>query len=106
MDEIKRSSADGEDRRRRQDDAKRAPSPEEVRQGLHARIEIDFRYHMPGPDDTRKYEAIRSSARAFAHLLVDTVPPGRELSRALTHLEDAVMSANAGVARGRARETE
>lgn len=67
--------------------------------GLHARIDVDFVYHAPTPDQLPKYGEIRDTARAFAHRLVELVPDSRELSRALTALEDVCFSANAGVAR-------
>lgn len=73
-------------------------STEESRAALHERIESDFRYHSPTPEQLPKYAEIRDTARELAHRLVDLVPPGRELSTALTKLEEAVMAANAGIA--------
>lgn len=67
---------------------------------LHQRIEKDFRYHAPeSPGQTETYQRIRRLARNYAHELVELVPPSRELSRALSALEDVVHRANAGVAR-------
>lgn len=66
---------------------------------LHDRIDRDFRYHEPTAGQPELYEEIRAEARAFAHMLIDRVPPGRELSSALTRLEECVMHANAGIAR-------
>lgn len=66
---------------------------------LHDRVERDFRYHAPRPDQLPKYELLRDTARHLAHVMVDLVPPSRELSRALSSLEDAVMQANSGIAR-------
>lgn len=43
--------------------------------------------------------AIREKAKELALLIADTVPAGREQSTALTRLEEAVMHANAGIAR-------
>lgn len=66
---------------------------------LHERVDRDFRYHAPRPEQLPEYELLRDTARHLAHVMVDLVPPGRELSRALSSLEDAVMQANAGIAR-------
>lgn len=72
---------------------------EHGKDALHARADNDFRYHAPTPEQLPKYEALRDYARTFAHLLIDSVPQGRELSTALTKLEECVMTANAGIAR-------
>lgn len=66
---------------------------------LHARVDNDFVYHPPKPDQPEKYTRLREEARVLAHLIVDLVPPGREQASALTRLEEAVMHANAGIAR-------
>jgi hypothetical protein len=63
------------------------------------RIENTFVYHAPKADQLPRYEAIRNKARGFALQLVNMCPPSRELSLALTHLEEAVMQANAAIAR-------
>lgn len=78
---------------------KAQPDHTDAREKLHARIDNDFTYHPPTPDQVTAYNQIREEARMFAHTLVDFVPPGRELSSALTSLETAVMQANAGIAR-------
>lgn len=71
------------------------------KQALLDRIERDFTYHAPaGRDDVDAYQRIRSMGGAFAKLLVYELPIGRELSTALTKIEEAVMHANAGRARG------
>lgn len=66
---------------------------------LHARIERDFTYHAPTPEMATAFVDIRVLTKKLAHTLVDLVPTGRELSTALTKLEEAVMHANAGIAR-------
>ncbi len=63
------------------------------------RIDEDFTYHAPKGDQPARYEAIRAAARDFAHLINQLAPPSREQSLALTKLEEAVMWANAGIAR-------
>jgi hypothetical protein len=59
-----------------------------------------FTYHAPKPGQPAKYEDIRASALYMAHFLVNLCPDGRELSLAMTKLEEAVMWANAALARG------
>lgn len=66
---------------------------------LRARIANDFVYHDPAPSDIEKYDKIRVAARDLAGLLIEAAPAGRELSTALTKLEECVMHANAGIAR-------
>lgn len=75
------------------------------RDQLHARVEQDFRYHPPTPEQVPVYESIRRRCRRLAHWLIDTVPAGREQSRALTALEDVAFNANAAIARGEPEET-
>ncbi len=66
---------------------------------LTDRIESDFTYHPPKGDQPERYERIRSSARIFAHFILASTPESREQSLALTNLEQAVMWANAAIAR-------
>lgn len=65
-----------------------------------ADIEKRFTYHAPLPGQPERYVMIRDAAKALATLLAASCPPGRELSLALTHLEETVMWANASIARG------
>ena len=62
-------------------------------------IENRFTYHPPQADQVERYERLRSAGREFAKLLADLCPPSRELSRAVTHVDEAVMNANAAIAR-------
>lgn len=64
-----------------------------------SRLEKDFTYHAPKDDQPARYGAIRDEAKTFAKLLMSSCPPSRELSLALTNLEQAVMWANASIAR-------
>lgn len=66
---------------------------------IHQRIENDFTYHPPFGSQVQRYGEIRDGAKALALLIVGTTPPSREQSVALTHLETAVMFANAAIAR-------
>lgn len=58
-----------------------------------------FTYHPPTPDQVPVYETIRARGRAFAEWLDAHVPDSREKSLAITNIEQAVMWANAAVAR-------
>lgn len=70
-----------------------------VRQEDETRIENNFVYHAPKPDQIPRYELIRNEAKKLAYLFMGNCPPSRELSLALTHLEECVMQANASIAR-------
>ena len=62
-------------------------------------IDNIFRYHAPRESQVGEYELIRGEARRFAMLLNVLCPDSREKSVAMTRLEDAVMWANASIAR-------
>ena len=64
-----------------------------------AQIERAFVYHKPKDDQPGRYEAIREKARELAILVAEETPASREQSLALTHLETAIMFANAAIAR-------
>lgn len=58
-----------------------------------------FNFH-PATDVTGpKHDLVRRLLRESAQVLVEQVPAGRELALALTSLEEAMMWANAGIAR-------
>lgn len=59
-----------------------------------------FKYHAPKGDQPVRYNALRTAAYDLAELIMRSVPPGREQSLALTKLEEAIMHANSGIARG------
>jgi len=62
-------------------------------------IENNFRYHAPKPGQPEKYTAIREKAKELAYLIDELAPKSREQSLAYTKLEEAVMWANAAIAR-------
>lgn len=68
---------------------------------MRTRLERDYKYHPPSPDQQERYVAIRETAKELATLLVKCVPESRELHAALTSLETAVMQANSGIARNK-----
>jgi hypothetical protein len=58
-----------------------------------------FIYHAPKLDQRKRYEMIRKFAYEYAKDIEDICPDSREKSLAITHLEMAVMWANASIAR-------
>jgi len=64
-----------------------------------APISSRFKYYQPKGDQADRYIAIRSKAFAFATYLEENCPQSRERSLAITKLEEAVMWANASIAR-------
>lgn len=65
-----------------------------------SKINLDnlFTYHRPFGTQPQRYEAIRSFAKAFAQLVLDTTPASREQSLAITHIQIAVQMANTAIA--------
>lgn len=71
---------------------------------LHERIDHDLTNHAPsGLEVVARFEAIRAEAKDLAHRLADVCPPSRELSLALTAVEQAVMYGVAAIARNQDR---
>jgi hypothetical protein len=64
-----------------------------------AQILHNFTYHAPNASQQAAYEDIRRYAKALALLILRLTPPSREQSLAFTQLEQAVMWANASIAR-------
>jgi len=62
-------------------------------------LEKNFTYHPPKEGQPEKYVAIRTAAHEFAELIQSLCPDSRERSLALTKTEEAVMWANASIAR-------
>lgn len=62
-------------------------------------IEKRFTYHAPKGDQPARYTAIRSKAKEFAELLNALCPESRELSTAISRLEECSFWANASIAR-------
>jgi hypothetical protein len=62
-------------------------------------VNNNFMYHAPKEGQPALYGAIRDNAKQLAILINATVPESREKSLAITKLEEAVMWANAGIAR-------
>ena len=66
---------------------------------LIPQIESAFTYHAPKSDQPARYEAIRAKAKELAYLIESSAPASRERALAMTNLEQAIMWANASIAR-------
>lgn len=71
----------------------------QTKEDLIRRVNNDFTYHAPHPDQIGTMVALREAGRKLALQIVESTPISREQSLALTHLEEAVFWANAGIAR-------
>lgn len=65
-----------------------------------------FIYHKPTGNQAVKYEVIRNLCLDIALRLNELCPDSRELSLALTHLEQANFYANAAIARNEKEEKD
>lgn len=61
-------------------------------------IEQTFTYHKPFGTQQDRYVEIRGKAKELAEIIVKDTPVSREQSVALTHLQTAIMFANAAIA--------
>ena len=59
-----------------------------------------FDHTAPTGNQAGRYEWLRDAAATYEQALRECVPPGRELSIAVTKLEETAMWANKGVSRG------
>lgn len=76
------------------------PHPEIAAAAAHERVDHNMTLHPPKhPYIGTVMDEIRAEGRTLAHLLIDRCPPGRELSQALTDIEDGVQHAIGAVAR-------
>jgi hypothetical protein len=62
-------------------------------------INNNFQYHAPKEGQPERYEALRAMAKDLARAINNYCPDSREKSLAFTKLEEAVMWANASIAR-------
>lgn len=62
-------------------------------------IENNFRYHRPESGQAEKYMLLRSKAKEVAETILKLCPDSREKSLAFARLEEAIMWANASIAR-------
>jgi hypothetical protein len=64
-----------------------------------ADLENRFTYHAPKGDQADRYGAIRELGLGLANRLHDYCPESHELSLAYTKIDEAIMWANASIAR-------
>lgn len=62
-------------------------------------LEKNFTYHAPTEEQKEIYKNIRKMAHDYAEYIQKVSSQSRELSLALTKIEESVMWANAGIAR-------
>lgn len=62
-------------------------------------LENRFTYHPPMGNQPERYERIRVAGLVFAKTLADSCPSSPELTRAINAVDEAVMLANAAIAR-------
>ncbi len=62
-------------------------------------IETRFTYHTPNDEQRLNHDRLHTAGKALAYIIVELTPESREQSLALTHLEEAIMQANAAIAR-------
>lgn len=56
-----------------------------------------FEYQRPTPEQVEQIEKVRASLKQTHDLILETVPPSRERSLAITKLEECSMWANKGI---------
>lgn len=69
------------------------PRPEAM-----GRLDAAFKHHPPHGDQAARYEVIRQKAWELGNLMLHLCPESRELSLALTHLQQASQWANCAIA--------
>lgn len=62
-------------------------------------LENRFTYHTPKEGQPERYERIRYKGKMLAAYINENCPESREKSLALTKIDEAVMWANAAIAR-------
>lgn len=74
---------------------------------LKQRVERDFTYHAPGSEKVRKaHEFWNEITRSLATMMASELPEGRELSLALTALQECRMWGNAAIALNQEKITD
>lgn len=69
------------------------------KQTMEDELKNRFTYHAPKSNQPFKYEKIRAAGLLMATLVNELCPCSHELSMALTKIDEAVMWANAAIAR-------
>ena len=58
-----------------------------------------FTYHGPHGNQPERYESLRNGGFSFAERIIELAPPSPERTLAIRRIEEAVMWANAAIAR-------
>ena len=66
---------------------------------MQERLDNDFTYHAPTPDQIERYQQIREGAKAFATLIMQLTPSSAEQTLSKRAIETAVFWANSAIAR-------
>lgn len=69
------------------------------KENLLKQIDNNFTYHPPKEGQAELYTSLREDAKKLAIRFVEECPESRELSLAITNLEQAMFWANAAIAR-------
>jgi len=62
-------------------------------------IDNNFIYHASSPRQVKIYENLRNNGKELVEYINSICPDGREKSVAITKIEEAIMWANASIAR-------
>lgn len=63
------------------------------------KVNVMFAYHQPNELQQTQYVAIRDAARHLAHVILHNTPRSADQTASLRKLSEAVMTANAAIAR-------
>lgn len=70
------------------------PTADERRQLSHV-----FTYHPPQGDQIQRYAELREAGKTLAFYVAELCPPSRERDIAIERISEAIMHANAAIAR-------
>lgn len=65
----------------------------------HMDLDNIFRHHPPKNDQVTRYESLRAGGKQLAQLIMASAPSSSERDRAIHKIEEAIMLANAAIAR-------
>lgn len=68
---------------------------------MNEEIEKNFSFHPVKEGQPELYNSVRDKAKQLAYTIKDVCPDSREKSLAMTKLEEALMWANASIARAK-----
>lgn len=71
---------------------------------MQRQIELGFTMHQSSPEQLERIQAIYKLSRSLARAFASACPPSRELSLAITHLEEAAGWAVSAIVRNEAPE--